>query len=135
MGVAQNERPRVAQVLVFGSICQGAILVHLLEPQPNDQWRAVVAGAHCTAALRLFVAVCALMSGGRCGFCLAFQLFWGGATQPALAALAAKGLGGSNTSGARNPDGNFWATPWTYRKRGCQSYARFAHMYSWSSLV
>ena len=28
MGVAQNERARVTHVLVFGSIYQGAILVH-----------------------------------------------------------------------------------------------------------
>ena len=32
VGVAQNERARVTQVLVFGSIYQGAILVHLFEP-------------------------------------------------------------------------------------------------------
>ena len=36
MGVALNQGPRVTQVLVFGSICQGAILVHLFEPQPGD---------------------------------------------------------------------------------------------------
>ena len=35
-GVAQNLRARVSQVLVFGSMHQGAILVHALEPQPND---------------------------------------------------------------------------------------------------
>ena len=35
--VAQNERPRVTQVSVFGSIWQGAILVHLFEPQPHGK--------------------------------------------------------------------------------------------------
>ena len=34
MGVAQNLRARVTQVLVFGSICQCAVLVHVFEPQP-----------------------------------------------------------------------------------------------------
>ena len=33
LGVAQNSR--VTQVLVFGSLWQGAILVHLFEPQPG----------------------------------------------------------------------------------------------------
>ena len=32
--MAQNYRARVTQVLVFGSNYQGAILVHLFEPQP-----------------------------------------------------------------------------------------------------
>ena len=34
MDVAQNLRARVMQVLVFGSIYQGAILVHVFGPQP-----------------------------------------------------------------------------------------------------
>ena len=34
MGVAPNQRARVTQRLVFGSICQGAVLVHVFEPQP-----------------------------------------------------------------------------------------------------
>ena len=33
--MAQNSRARVTQVLVFGSIYQGAVLVPLFEPQPN----------------------------------------------------------------------------------------------------
>ena len=33
-GVAQNLRARVAQVLVFSSIYQGAMLVYVSEPQP-----------------------------------------------------------------------------------------------------
>ena len=34
LGVAQNITSGVTQVLVFGSICQGAILVHVFDPQP-----------------------------------------------------------------------------------------------------
>ena len=34
LGVAQNSRARVTQILVFGYIYQGSILVHLFEPQP-----------------------------------------------------------------------------------------------------
>ena len=34
LGVAQNLRARVTQVLAFGSICQVAIFVSLVEPQP-----------------------------------------------------------------------------------------------------
>ena len=33
LGVPQNSRARVTQVLVFSYIYQGAILVHVLEPQ------------------------------------------------------------------------------------------------------
>ena len=36
VGVAQNSKARVTQVLVFGSIYQGAILVHFCEPQPFE---------------------------------------------------------------------------------------------------
>ena len=36
LGVAQNLRARVTQVLGFGSIYQGAILVHVFEPQPFE---------------------------------------------------------------------------------------------------
>ena len=36
--MAQNQRLRVTQVLVFGSIHQGAILVHVFEPQPCGLW-------------------------------------------------------------------------------------------------
>ena len=39
MGVAQNQRDRVTQVLVFGSIYQGANLVHPFEPQPHVEGR------------------------------------------------------------------------------------------------
>ena len=35
IGVAQNETTGVTQVLVFGSICQGAILVHVCDPRPD----------------------------------------------------------------------------------------------------
>ena len=35
-GWLKSEGPRVAQVLVFGPSCQGAILVHSFEPQPNE---------------------------------------------------------------------------------------------------
>ena len=34
MVVAQNHRARVTQVLVSGSMNQGAILVHVFDPQP-----------------------------------------------------------------------------------------------------
>ena len=36
LGVAQSQRvrDRVTQVFIFGSTCQGAILVHVFEPQP-----------------------------------------------------------------------------------------------------
>ena len=34
VSVAQNSRARITQVLVFGAMYQGAILVHLFEPQP-----------------------------------------------------------------------------------------------------
>ena len=34
LGVAQSLTARVAQVLVLGSIYQGAILVHIFEPRP-----------------------------------------------------------------------------------------------------
>ena len=37
--MAQNPRARVTQVLVFGSIYQGAILVHVSEPQPDQENR------------------------------------------------------------------------------------------------
>ena len=37
LGVAQNSKARVSQVSVFGSIYQGAMLVHVLE-QPFDGW-------------------------------------------------------------------------------------------------
>ena len=33
LGVVQNSRARITQVLVFGAMYQGAILVHLFEPQ------------------------------------------------------------------------------------------------------
>ena len=38
VGVAQNQqnqRARLTQVIVFGSLYQGAILVHAFEPQPS----------------------------------------------------------------------------------------------------
>ena len=35
MGVHPNLRAGVTQVLVFGSICEGAMLAHLSEPRPN----------------------------------------------------------------------------------------------------
>ena len=39
MAVGQNERARVAQVLVLGSIYQGAILVHVFEfTSPNSTY-------------------------------------------------------------------------------------------------
>ena len=37
MGVAQKQRARVTQVLVFGSIYQGAILAPFSEPQPHGR--------------------------------------------------------------------------------------------------
>ena len=36
MGVAQISRARLTQVLVFGSIYQGAIMVNVFDPQPNE---------------------------------------------------------------------------------------------------
>ena len=42
LGVAHYQRARVSQVLVAGSVYQGAILVSFLEPQPN-----VVQHQHC----------------------------------------------------------------------------------------
>ena len=44
MGVAQNYRARVTKVLVFGSIYQGAILVHVFEPQPHEEGERVPFG-------------------------------------------------------------------------------------------
>ena len=41
LGVAQNQRTRVTQVLVFGSIYPGA-MVHVFKPQPFE-WQKVVA--------------------------------------------------------------------------------------------
>ena len=37
MGVAQNYKARDTRVLVFGSIYQGAMLVHVAEPRPNGK--------------------------------------------------------------------------------------------------
>ena len=47
---AQNQKARVTQVLAFGSMYQGAILVHCCEPQPNAAWDEAARGKRCQEA-------------------------------------------------------------------------------------
>ena len=42
LGMAQNQRAKVTQALVFGSIYQRAIWVHMFEPQPFTRVLEVV---------------------------------------------------------------------------------------------
>ena len=50
MSVAQNEKPRITQVLVFGSIYRRAILVHLFEPHAYA-CRSVCVSTRCPQVL------------------------------------------------------------------------------------
>ena len=50
MGVDQNYIARVTQDLVFGSICQDAIAVHVFDPQPNKEPSSWVSSFHPESA-------------------------------------------------------------------------------------
>ena len=97
MGVAQNSRATVTQVLVFGSIYQGAILAPLFEPQP-----------HCLRR-RAFLSGPSLLTGAY-GRSFQRQNCFGWQPKPAWRGMAGRYQSAQNRM-VKNPKGGNWTHP------------------------